>query len=130
MIEQTDLNVSEWTYNAPVNFSDSGETIVSTLSLDVMKKRASTKKGIACRFTSSFNHGDDTILVYVAEDSYVVDLDDIVDRNEVLKMVRNSYSKFKETFDFRKLSTILRNKSLTPLDETKIDIDSIVPLLY
>lgn len=129
MIEQTELIVSEWHYHPPVNSIEAEEKISNFTSLDVMKKRAATKKGIACRFSSRFVFENETILEYVAEDSYVIDLEDIIDKNELLTMIRNSYSKFKEKFDLRKLSTVLRNKSLMALDETKIDLDPILLLL-
>ena len=94
-----------------------------------MKKRAATKKGIACRFSCRFVIENETILEYVAEDSYVIDLADKIDKNELLTMIRNSYSKFKEKFDLRKLGTVLQDKSIGALDETKIDLDAILPLL-
>jgi len=128
MIEQTELVVIEWHYHPPVN-SLEAEKISNFTSLDVMKKRAATKKGIACRFSCRFVIDNETILEYVTEDSYVIDLADIIDKNELLTMIRNSYSKFKEKFDLRKLSTVLRDKSIRPLDETKIDLDAILPLL-
>jgi len=129
MIEQTELVVTEWHYHPPVDPIAADGKLSGSLSLDVMKKRASTKKGIACRFSCRFVIENETILEYVAEDSYVIDLPDIIDKNELRMMIRNSYSKFKEKFDLRKLSTVLRDKSLTPLDESKIDLDAILPLL-
>ena len=94
-----------------------------------MKKRAPTKKGIACKFTCRFFSEGETILEYVGEDSYVIDFEEVIDKNELLKMIRNSYSKFKEKFDLRKMGTALQNRSLKALDETSIDIDAILPLL-
>ncbi|MGE5105988.1 MAG: hypothetical protein ACM3H8_00460 [Sphingobacteriales bacterium] len=129
MIEQTELIISEWIYIPPVDVSELGEKIISHISLDVMKKRASTKKGIACRFSCKFVNGEDTILLYIAEDSYVIDLEDVIDKYELLRMIRNSYSKFKEKFDLRKLGTALQHQSLSPLDETRIDLDLILSLL-
>jgi len=129
MIEQTDLVVTEWVYMPPNNFTDSEPQITSHISLEVMKKSAPTKKGIACRFSCKFFNGSDTILLYVGEDSYVIDLADKIDKNEILKMLRNSYSKFTEKFEFRKLGTILQDKKLKPLDEANINIDAITPLL-
>jgi hypothetical protein len=129
MIEQTELIVIEWHYHPPINSLEAGESISGTTSLDIMKKRASTKKGIACRFSASFVTGNETILVYVAEDSYVIDLADKIDKSELLIMIRNSYSKFKDKFELRKLGTVLRDSSLTALDETRIDLDAILPLL-
>ncbi len=128
MIEQTDIIVKEWIYIPPVNLSDS-DKITSSISLEVMKKSAQTKKGIACRFSCKFLNGNETILLYVGEDSYVIDLDDAIDRNEILNMIKNSYSKFTEKFEFRKSGTILQNKKLIPLDEKNINIDAILPLL-
>ncbi len=128
MIEQTELIVKEWIYIPPINFSDSDE-ITSNISLEVMKKSAQTKKGIACKFSCKFLNGNDTILLYVGEDSYVIDPDDAIDKNEILNMIRNSYSKFTEKFEFRKLGTILQNKTLLPLDEKKININAILLLL-
>ncbi len=129
MIEQTDLVVTEWIYMPPGNFSDAEGKITSHISLDVMKKSAPTKKGIACRFSCKFFYGSDTILLYVGEDSYVIDLADKIDKYEILKMIRNSYAKFIEKFEFRKLGTILQDKKLKSLDEANINIDAIVPLL-
>ena len=129
MIEQTELVVTEWHYHEPVLTSEKEEKISQLISLDVMKKRAPTKKGIACKFTCRFFSEGETILEYVGEDSYVIDFEEVIDKNELLKMIRNSYSKFKEKFDLRKMSTALQNRSLKALDETSIDIDAILPLL-
>lgn len=129
MIEQTELIVTRWYYQPPVNSMAAQEKISNFTSLDVMKKRAGTKKGIACRFSCRFVIENETILEYEAEDSYVIDMGDIIDKSELLKMIRNSYSKFKEKFDFRKSGTLLQNKSLRALDETEIDLDAILPLL-
>ncbi len=129
MIEQTELIVTDWHYHQPVNADVKRENISQLISLDVMKKRAATKKGIACRLSSRFVIENETILNYVGEDSYVIDFDDIIDKHELLVMIRNSYSKFKEKFDLRKLGTVLQNITLGPLDESKIDIDAILPLL-
>lgn len=129
MIEQTELIVSEWHYHPPVNFSEATDKILSYTSLDVMKKRASTKKGIACRFTCHFVIENETILEYVGEDSYVIDLADVIDKNELLTMIKNSYSKFKEKFDLRKFGTILQGRTLAPLEESNIGLDTILPLL-
>ncbi len=54
MIEQTELIVTEWNYYPPATFDEATDKILSFTSLDVMKKRAPTKKGIACRFTMLF----------------------------------------------------------------------------
>ncbi len=129
MIEQTELVVKEWIYLPISDEINHPEKITSNLSLDIMKKTALTKKGFACRFTCKFLHQEETILLYVAEDSYVIDIFDKVDRNEILKMIRNSYSKFNEKFEFRKLGTVLQNNVLNPLDEFNINIDAIVPLI-
>src|SRR6478735_5921583 len=130
MIEQTELIVTKWQYHPPVNpIEEEPEKLFSFISLDVMKKSAATKKGIACRFTVRFEFENKTILEYVGEDSYVIDLQDIIDKNELQRMIRNSYSKFKEKFEFKKLATVLRDKSLMAFDETKYDLDPILVLL-
>jgi hypothetical protein len=129
MIEQTELIVSEWHYHPPAGFNEAGDKILSFTSLDVMKRRSSTKKGIACRFTCHFVFGNETILEYVGEDSYVIDLADVIDKNELLTMIRNSFSKFKDKFDLRKFGTILQDRTLAPLDESNIDLETILPLL-
>jgi hypothetical protein len=128
MIEQTDLVVDEWIYIPPVN-PVSTEKISSDITLEVMRKSASAKKGLACRFTGRFVIGEDTILLYVAQDSYVIDLEDNVDANEIRRMIRNSYAKFKEKFELRKLGTVLHNTQLKLLDETRLDIDKIASLI-
>ena len=129
MIEQTELVVTEWIYNTPTNLLDDSVKTVFYLEFDVMKKRTSEKKGIACRFTSTFVRGQEMILSYVGEDSYVIDLQDVIDREELLNMLRNSFSKYTEAFEFRKYSTVLNNNTLVPLDESLIDLDTILPLL-
>jgi hypothetical protein len=129
MIEQTELIVTEWNYYPPASFDKVTDKILSFTSLDVMKKRAPTKKGIACRFTCYFVIGNEKILDYVGEDSYVVDLPDVIDKHELLRMIGNSFSKFKDKFDLRKLGTILQDRTLAPLDESSIDLDVILRLL-
>jgi len=130
MIEQTELVITKWQYHPPMNsIEEDPEKLFSSISFDVMKKRASTKKGIACRFTVRFQFENETILEYVGEDSYVIDLQDIIDKNELQRMIRNSYSKFKEKFEFKKLGTVLRDKSLLAFDETKYDLDPVLGLL-
>ena len=130
MIEQTELVITKWQYHPPVNSIESDpEKLFSSISFDVMKKRASTKKGIACRFTVRFQFENKTILEYVGEDSYVIDLQDIIDKSELQRMIRNSYSKFNENFEFKKLATVLRDKSLLAFDETKYDLDPVLALL-
>jgi len=130
MIEQTELIVTKWQYHPPLtSIEDEPEKLFSSISFDVMKKRASTKKGIACRFTVRFQFQNETILEYVGEDSYVIDLPDIIDKSELQRMIRNSYSKFNEKFEFKKFGTVLRNKSLLPFDETKYDLEPVLSLL-
>jgi len=131
MIEQTELIITKWQYHPPTkSIEEAPEKLFSSISFDVMKKRAPTKKGVACRFTIRFEFENETILEYVGEDSYVIDLRDIIDKNELQRMIRNSYSKFNEKFEFKKLGTILRDKSLMPFDETKYDLDPVLELLH
>jgi len=129
VIEQTEMVVTGWNYTPPAEPLDPKETVSNFTTLDVMKKRASTKKGIACRYTCHFVYKKETILEYVGENSYVIDLADKVDKNELLRMLRNAYTKFDEKFQLRKISTILKDASLTPLDESSINVDAILPLL-
>ena len=44
-------------------------------------------------------------------------------------MFRNSFSDFEEKFDFRKLSTVLQYEKLRPMDETVIDLETVLPFL-
>ena len=74
-------------------------------------------------------NGEEPVLDYTAAHSYVIDLEDTIDKNELLKMLRNSFTNFNEKFEFRKLGTILYDKKLAPLDETNINLDAIIPLL-
>jgi hypothetical protein len=129
MIEQTELVVTEWDYHPPSKSPEELEKVSNLISLDVMKKRAATKKGIACRFSCRFVIDNFIILEYVGEDSYVIDLVDVIDKNELVTMIRNSFSKFKEKYDLRKLGTVLQDKSIGALDETMINFDAILPLL-
>ena len=128
MIEQTDLVVDEWIYIPPSTL-DSIDKITSDLTLEVMKKTAPSKKGLACKFTSRFVNGKDLILLYIAQDSYVIDVEDKIDATEIRRMIANSYSKFKEKYELRKLGTILHNTPLNVFDENNLDISEILPLL-
>jgi hypothetical protein len=129
VIEQTEFVVTEWDYNPPAEPLAPEETVSNFTTLDVMKKQAATKKGLACRYTSKFVYKNETILTYVGENSYVIDLQDKIDKNELLRMLRNAYTKFDEKFQLRKIGTVLKDASLTPLDEQSINIDVILPLL-
>ena len=129
MIEQTEMIVTKWDFDLS-NISNNLQQLTNTTTLYVMQKRNAIKKGIACRLSCRFLHGEDPILDYVAEHSYVIDFDEMIDKNELLKMLRNSFANFEEKFDLRKLGTILQNENLRPLDETVIDLDSILPLLH
>ena len=128
MIEQTEMMVTEWQLHAAADTIDMN-SITNYTTLAVMKKRAATKKGIACRLSCRFVNGKGPVLDYIAEHSYVIDLEDTLDKNELLKMLRNSFTNFNEKFEFRKLGTVLHDKKLTPLDETNINLDAIIPLL-
>lgn len=128
MIEQTEMTVTTWYFHLE-NVSNNLEQLTNSTHIDVMRKRNAEKKGIACRLTCRFVHGQAPILDYVGEHSYVIDFDDVIDKNELLKMFRNSFANFEEKFEFRKLGTILQNEKLHPLDETVIDLDSVLPLL-
>ena len=129
MIEQTEMVVTNWHYHPPLSPITDSSSIKSFTDFDVMRKRVATKKGIACRFSCKFTVDDKFVLEYVGENSYVIDLEDVIDKNELLKMIRNAYSKFKEKFDFRNLGTVLADKSLSPLNESVIEIDTILEML-
>ncbi|MBK8521102.1 MAG: hypothetical protein WAT20_10985 [Ferruginibacter sp.] len=128
MIEQTELTVTAWNFHHS-NISNDIQGFSNTTTLFIMQKRNAQKKGIACRLSCRFEHGEEPILDYVAEHSYVMDFDEVIDKNELLKMLRNSFANFEEKFEFRKLGTILQNENLRPPDETVIDLDHIIPLL-
>lgn len=129
MIEQTEMVVTKWHYTPPAEPIAEDAAILGFTSLAVMRKRAPTKKGIACQLTSSFVFNNTTILEFVGEDSYVIDLDDVIDKGELLNMVRNSFSKLEEKFDLRKLGTILHNRALQPLNETRLELEPVLALL-
>ncbi len=130
MIEQTELLVSKWEYNPPLNpLEDTPDKLTSYITLDVMKLRAASKKGIACRFTCEFVFEKRTLLEYVAANTYVIDLPDLIDRNELQTMIRNTYSLFKDKFDIRKLGTALQDKTLLPFDESRYDLEPVLALL-
>jgi hypothetical protein len=129
MIEQTEMEVTNWHYHPPTNPITEASIIKSATNFDVMPKRASTKKGIACRFSCIFKIDGVFVLEYVGENSYVIDFEDVIDRTELLKMIRNAFEKFNEKFNFRKLGTVLSNTSLSPLNESNIDLDTILPML-
>jgi len=129
MVEQTELFVTEWIF-LPLSQPIKSDSIVkSKTGLDVMPKRAPTKKGLAVRLTSRIQIDNTPVLLYVAEHSYVIDFEEVIDKAELVKMFRNSFNQFNEKYELKKLGTILVNCSLSPLDEWKIDYDTILPLL-
>ena len=129
MIEQTELIVTEW-ISLPLSQPIKSDSIVkSETGLDVMQKRAPTKKGLAVRLTGRIQIDNTPVLLYVAEHSYVIDFEEVIDKAELIKMFRNSFTQFNEKFELKKLGTILVNCFLSPLDESKIDYDTILPLL-
>jgi hypothetical protein len=128
MTEQTEMVVDEWIYIPPAT-EVPADKIKSNIELEVMRKDAPTKKGLACRFTCRFLHGEEALLLYVAQDSYVIDLDDKIEPIEVHRMIRNSFSKFNEKYEFRKLGTVLQNIPLPVFDERTLDINDIVHFL-
>lgn len=128
MIEQTELVVNKWNYVPPLIPLENG-ALTSYITLDVMKKRTAEKKGLACRFTCEFIFDQQTLLEYVAGDTYVIDLPDVIDRTELKTMIGNSFNKFKEKFDLRKLGTVLAGKTLTTFDENRYDLEPILSLL-
>lgn len=128
MTEQTEMMVTTWRFYTSDNDVEIGK-LTNFTTLDVMKKRAPTKKGLACRLSCRFMKGNDTVLDYIAEHSYVIDLEDKIDKNELWKMLMNSFSNFEEKFDFIKLGTILQNEHLNAPDKNSINLDPILPLL-
>lgn len=129
MIEQTDLVVNTWHYTPPAASIHNNEQLAEFTFLDVQRKTASTKKGIACRFTCRFTFRDETVLEYIAQDSYVIDLNDAVSTHDLYSMISNAHAKFAETFDFRKLGTVLQNSTLRPLDASLMNLEVLLPQL-
>lgn len=129
MIEQTPLVVTAWDYHEPVNGLSKDDQVLSAVSLDVMKKSAPTKKGIAFRFTCLFKLESQLILTFITEDSYVIDLEDKVDKKELRSMIRNSFNKCKEAYDLRKLTTVLHHHAIGHFNENDLDLDPVMPLL-
>ncbi len=129
MIEQTEMVITKWHYTPPAKLPATETEIMGFTSLAVMRKRAPTKKGLACQLTCSFVLENKTILELVGENSYVIDLDDVVDKAELLNMIRNSFSNLEERFDLRKLGTILHSRALQPLNESGLELDPVLALL-
>ena len=129
MIEQTPLVVTTWDYHEPPNGLSKEEEVLSAVSLEVMKKSAPAKKGIAFRFTCLFKSERQPILTFITEDSYVIDLEDKVDKDELRSMMRNSFNKCKEAYDFRKLTTVLHHHAIGYFNENDLDLDPIMRLL-
>lgn len=129
MIEQTELVVTKWEFIQPLNYNEAIDELNSFVTFEVMKKTAATKKGIACRFSCRFDFKDVTILDYVAENSYVIDFEELINQQDLHTMISNTYTLFKEKFDLRKLGTLLHNKTLKMIDVTKYDLDPVILLL-
>lgn len=129
MIEQTEMLITGWDYHPPSQPITTDSRVSSATSLDVMRKRASNKKGIACRFTCHFKIDGERVLECIGENSYVIDLEDVIDRQELLRMIRNAFTHFKEKFDFRKLGTVLSDKTMGPLNEAEINLDVMLDML-
>jgi hypothetical protein len=129
MIEQTELVVTQWEYHPPKGPVAEQDPISNEVTFQVQKKRNAIKKGIALRFSTRFIFENIMVLEYTGEDSYVIDFADTIDRTELLRMISNSFSKFKDKFDLRKLNTVLYNRSISPLNEELMDLDPVLELL-
>ena len=68
MIEQTAMIITKWHYTPHALLLQNEETFENVTTLEVMRKRAHTKKGIACRLSCRFTIKDFTILEYAGED--------------------------------------------------------------
>ncbi len=128
MIEQTEMMVTKWHMHTSALEEDL-KNLTNHTTLEVMKKRNAIKKGIACRLTCRFVCGNIPILEYTAEHSYVIDFDEVINRTELVNMIRNSFAQFNEKFEFRKLGTVLHDQQLTPMDESVMNLEPILPLL-
>ncbi len=128
MIEQTAMTVTQWDYQAPEN-PLTEEGLSGSISFDVMKKRNDLKKGLGVRFSCAFSFEQKAVLDYVAEHSYVIDFEDVIDLTELRNMIQNSYLQFKEKYDLRKLNTVLKEIPLQPFDERMYDLAPILGLL-
>ena len=104
MIEQTEMVVSKWLYQPPAQGVSDDEPIQHEVSLQVQKKRAPTKKGIACRFKCEFIWNGQQVLEYIGEDSYVIDFEEVIDRDELSRMIMNSFTKFVEKIKISRTS--------------------------
>jgi hypothetical protein len=128
MIEQTEMLVTKWNMH-PSEMEVDVKNLTNHTTLEVMKKRNAIKKGIACRLTCRFVCGNIPVLEYAAEHSYVIDFDEVINKTELVNMIRNSFAQFNEKFEFRKLGTVLYGHSLVPIDENALDLDEILPLM-
>ena len=95
-----------------MNYNEAADELNSFVTFEEMKKMAAAKKGIACRCSCRFEFKDVTILDYVSENSYVIDFEELINKQELHTMISNTYTLFKEKFDLRKLGTLLHNKTL------------------
>ena len=129
MIEQTPLAVVEWIYLDPGVIDKENDRVANSTSFEVMKRRKGDKKGISCRFSSQVKVNDKIYLNYIAEDSYVIDLADNVDKNELVTMISNSYGKFEAEFNKRKFTTAFISYNLSPFNVHGVDLAAILPLL-
>ena len=123
------MQVTQWEYHPPQGPVGEQDPISNEVTFQVQKKRNAIKKGIAFRFSTRFIFENIMVLEYTGEDSYVIDFEDSIDRTELLRMIENSFSKFKEKFDLRKLNTVLYNRSINPLNEDQMDLNPVLELL-
>ena len=129
MIEQTPMVTVEWIYLDPGNIDKEKDVVANTTSFEVMKKRKGDKKGVACRCSTLVTVNSKIYLDFIAEDSYVIDMYDSIDKKELITMVSNSYSKFEAEFNKRKFTTAFISYTLSPFYPEKVDLDTILPLL-
>ena len=129
MIEQTPLVTVEWIYLDPGIINKEKDVVTNTTSFEVMKKSKGDKKGLACRFGTLVKVNDKIYLNFIAEDSYVIDMADVIDKKELTTMISNSHSKFEAEFNKRKFTTAFISYTLSPFYVEKVDFDAMLPLL-
>lgn len=126
MIKATPLKVIHWEHNPPTK-TVIAEDSYKMIPLRAIKKTNTPGKGIGMRFHHRRFVKNDTILSYIAELSYVMDEDDVVDETEMLKMFRNAYIQYQN--EFFKLSEGTLLSPLKAWDETKLNLASLLSLL-
>lgn len=128
MISSTPLHVIHWDYT-PLSRTMMLEDSYSMTPLKAIGKSNTDKKSIGFRFHHRRFKDNIVMFSYIGEVTYIIDKEDIINSEEMIKMFMSAYYKYRDYFEKRASGTPLQLSPLKLWDESKIDPISLIEIL-